>query len=181
MKQKTKKRLITFAIIALWLIGCYFIGQSNHSQTKDDNVQKEVAISEETDIDVPAEEVVEESRQTVFVSFDNAQQISTDQIPWGFTAGVITLEDESEAWLLTPGTALKTDKAAFRYCIHPWMKDTSDGAMLIIENGEDNETLSVNNQWQTFTPEEKTGIMRIEVPDTVNNDGDWVIIQVISD
>ncbi|QUC66666.1 hypothetical protein [Aristaeella hokkaidonensis] len=168
MKQKTKKRLITYTLVVVWLVGCYFIGQSIHSNSATNDSKGTESASVETGIKESA------------ISIINAQQISTDEIPWGFTAGVISEEDGSNAWLLTPGTGLQveiTEDVIVRYEIHPWMKDTSDGASLRIEYNETNETLKAEQDWKNYSVPQSAHTVRIEVMSTDNDDGDWVIIR----
>ena len=182
MGQKGKKRWVTYLLVIVWLVGCYIIGQVTHPQATElpaeDTVSASVAETDQSESGGTERDSAETGG--ISVSFINHQEISTDEIPWGFTAGVILLEDESEAWLLTPGTGLQTElpeDAALRCRIHPWMKDVSDGAILQITGGEQSETLTVGHEWSaiSFSPDHPA--VRIEALLTENPDGDWVIIQ----
>ncbi len=181
MKQKTKKRLITCTLIVVWLCGCYFIGQKTHPQAKESIAEEAEPVSRETSVEQNIAETKEGEAQTVIpVTFINNESVSTQEIPWGFTAGTIMLEDGSEAWLLTPGTGLRfesTNETLLRYCIHPWMKDTSNGASLQITYGENNEILTVSLDWLEYNIPATAGTVHIDVLSTDNNDGDWVAIQ----
>ena len=182
MKQKTKKRLITYALIIVWLGGCYFIGQKTHPKTTENIAEDTESVLTEANTEQDITEAKEETHSVIPVTFINHQNVSTEEIPWGFTAGTITLEDESEAWLLTPETGLQfesTDGITLRYSIHPWMKDTSDGASLQIAYGENNEVLAVNQDWAEYNIPAAAGTVRIDVLSTDNNDGDWVAIQTV--
>ena len=174
MKQKTKKRLITYTLVVVWLVGCYFIGQSIHS----DSITTDVTIN----VSEEAEPVsVETGIKEADVSVINAREVSTDENPWGVTAGMISMEDGTEAWLLTPETGIQmeiTEDIIIRYKIHPWMKDTSDGASLQIEYNEINETLTAEQDWKDYPVPQSVHTVRVEVLTTDNNDGDWVIIRL---
>ena len=180
MKQKTKKRLITYALIILWLGGCYFIGQKTHPQVTESIAEETEPVSTQVSAEQTETEAKEEAHTAFPVAFINSESVSTEEIPWGFTAGTILRGDETEAWLLTPGTGIQfesTDGITLRYSIHPWMKDTSDGASLQIAYGNINETLTVNQDWLEYNIPATTGTVRIDALSTDNNDGDWIAIQ----
>lgn len=169
MKQKTKKRLITYTLVVVWLVGCYFIGQSIRPDSTTNASEGAEPVSAETG-EIEAN-----------VSVINAREVSTDEIPWGVTAGMISMEDGTEAWLLTPETGIQmeiTEDIIIRYKIHPWMKDTSDGASLQIEYNEINETLTAEQDWKDYPVPQSVHTVRVEVLTTDNNDGDWVIIRL---
>ena len=185
MKQKTKKHLIGGAIIIVWLLGCYFIGQATHPKentaisTVSTDPAPEKADSGET---VAAETLEDEKKDDitgeVTVRFFNVKQLSTDEIPWGINAGIISLENGSEAWLLTPGTSLSFESAngAVLECrIHPWMSDVSDGATLVVSSETDSETIEIGSAPQEIST--GPGTVGLELLNTEKNDGDWVIIQ----
>ena len=169
MKQKTKRRLITYTLVVVWLVGCYFIGQGIRSDSTTNASEGAEPVSAETG-EIEAN-----------VSVINAREVSTDEIPWGVTAGKISMEDGTEAWLLTPETGLQmeiTEDVIIRYKIHPWMKDTSDGASLRVEYDETDETLTVEQDWKDYPVSQGVHNLRVEVLPTDNNDGDWVIIRL---
>ncbi len=189
MKQKTKKRLITYTLVAAWLVGCYFVGQKTHPQTMEPVTEEPITEEPVTEETVTEGTVTEETNSIVpetgsngvSVSFFNEEEISTDEIPWGFTAGTISLEDGTDAWLLTPGTSLQmtlSEDIALQYKIHPWMKEISDGAALQITYGENNETLMADQEWRNHLFSQDIHSVTIEVPFSDNADGDWVIIQL---
>ena len=170
MKQKNRKRLITYSLIAAWLVGCYLIGQKTHPQTP-------TGSTEEAEMNI---NIAEADPTAISVAFINAQTVSADEIPWKCTAGIISLEDGSEAWLLTPGTGLQFETSegmTVHSCIHPWMKETSDGAILRITYGESSEVLSIDKEWREIHVPKGVGPVRLDVLFSDNNDGDWVIIQ----
>ena len=70
-----------------------------------------------------------------------------------------------------------TEDVIIRYEIHPWMKDTSDGASLRIEYNETDETLTAEQDWKNYSVPQSAHNVRIEVISTDNDDGDWVIIR----
>ena len=172
--------MITYTLIIVWLGGCYFIGQKTHPKTTETVAEvTEPAVTEaKTEQDIT--KAKDETHNAIPVTFINHQNVSTEEIPWGFTAGVITLEDGTEAWLLTPGTGLQiepSDGITLRYSIHPWMKEISDGSSLQISYGENNEALTVHQSWQEYSLPKDAGPISINVLSTENDNGDWVIIQ----
>jgi len=186
MKQKTKKRIITYALIVVWLVGCYFIGRKSHPQVTE-NTSAEASVAEtQTNPETKeyiSEEIVE-TKPEASVTFINMQEVSTDEIPWGFTAGIISLDDGSEAWLLTPETGIQyesTGETTLRCCIHPWMKDLSDGASLQITYNDNSELLAVGQGWTECHIPTNAGLFQINVLSTDNNNGDWVIIQSVAE
>ncbi len=189
MKQQTKKRMITGTVIIIWLLGCYFIGQALHPRentisaaVESDMSSAENNIEETTEQEVTPDEEKAGATENVTVTFINAQQVGTEEIPWGLSAGIISLEDGSEAWLLTPGTILcceSPDRIRLEYRIHPWMKDISNGAMMEVSSETDQKTFDIG-----ITPQEIVvgpGQVRLELLHTDNDNGDWVIIQQIKD
>lgn len=180
MKQKTKKRLITYTLVIVWLVGCYFIGQGVHPDSATDVSEEAESVSVENGAKEEESVSAETGVKEADVSIINAREVSSEEIPWGFTAGPISMEDGSDAWLLTPGTGLQmeiTEDVIIRYEIHPWMKDTSDGASLRIEYGETDETLTAEQDWKNYSVPQNAHNVRIEVISTDNDDGDWVIIR----
>lgn len=185
MKQKTRKHLITGIIVLIWLLGCYFIGQVMHPQDKTvsetmlTNVSSTEKCSEETVAQkTQGEEENDNVAESTTVTFFDVQQLSKDEIPWGFSAGTIIMEDGSEAWLLTPGTSLTFNSIGntlLEYQIHPWMKGISDGATLIIYAGADQKILEVTSNPDEFSI--GMGIVKLELINSEKNEGDWVIIQ----
>ena len=76
--------------------------------------------------------------------------VETDGNPWKITAGKILMEDESSCVFLTPNTSALVDieskSFCIYYCIHPWVKEYSDGAGLIVWLlNEQNEILYFGN------------------------------------
>ncbi len=185
MKQKTKKRLITGIIILIWLLGCYFIGQVTHPQAKTfyENVSSNSTSTEDYNEGTAEQELQNEEGngsvpEETDVTFFDVQQLSTDDIPWGFNAGIIILEDGSEAWLLTPGASLTFNSIGdtiLEYQIHPWMKEVSDGATLILSTETDQKVLDVTGDSQEFCT--GVGYIKLELINSEKNDGDWVIIR----
>ena len=157
-----------YAAAAVWLIACYVIGQTINAPAKaTDTFQQTVQESEAV-------------RPPYTVTFQNAKEVSKDEIPWGFTAGEITLEDDTTAWLLTPGSSLILEGEgpfSFQYAIHPWMQEISDGAVLTIKSGEAETELPASLEWHEYNSDE--GITQLEISVSQENDvrGDWIILK----
>ena len=112
----------------------------------------------------------------------DAQEISTDQIPWGFTAGEIVMEDGSEAWLLTPNTSLKLKGAqgrVFQYCVHPWVASLGDGAQIALKSDSGEQQFRAETDWQELTLGDSDEAV-IACLSEDNNDGDWVVLRLLS-
>ncbi|MCM1100389.1 MAG: hypothetical protein NC079_12020 [Clostridium sp.] len=121
---------------------------------------------------------------------------ATDDIPWGYTAGVFDME-QGECILLTPNTSvnLQGDNTlsswTFEYRIHPWVEAGSDGAGLIIRilDAEENILYSeeipvkIDGGWQTYSvdmsPYDTVSAVKIMCDNgsADNDECDWVILR----
>ena len=128
------------------------------------------------------------------VVFEGAQNTSDN--PWNTTAGWIKIEEE-DCILLTPNTAVtfeitESKTLSFDYMIHPWVKDVSDGAGILIwlMDNEDailyEERVSVNNEeeWKNFqlSLNQYDSVHKIKVHcnngENGDDSGDWVVIRL---
>lgn len=165
--NKSKKRLITLLVIVVWLVGCYVVGRIlNPPET--------------------AEVVVVEVVGPV--SFENSRTVSTEEIPWGFTAGEMETEEGTKAWLLTPGTGVRVTEAEnfgreLEIGIHPWMQNVSDGTVLRITATDKDgavileEEISLGLKGLTRTVPENAAAWEILNLNSDREEGDWVLIR----
>ena len=167
MQAKHKNIMIKAAIVFAWFLGCYLIGQTiNAPEQRIETSQQEKQLEMES----------QPCAYTVVIQ--NAKEVSKEEIPWGITAGEITMEDDTNVWLLTPGTGaiVEAEKSIIlQYTIHPWMHNISDGAVITVKENGKEFMLPVDAEWHEYTTEEES--QRIEVSVSEENDlsGDWVI------
>lgn len=127
------------------------------------------------------------------VSFENTH--STDDNPWGVTAGYIN-DNTQSLFFLTPNTraAIEVDKAGvltFETKIHPAVASVSDGAGLLIWLLDDEGNILGSKEVLVSTSQIGSQIYELYITDGtvqvlfscnngVNNDdsGDWVVIQL---
>ena len=171
MKPSAKKKLTGLVIPIVWLVACYFIGQHVNMPGRSVPVGAEPSVAEVTA--VPPDTVASHGYT---VTFHDVQAVDTDQIPWGFTAGEIELEDGTSALLLTPGTYVTLKGATeIEYSIHPWMAQISDGALLLISDSVDERQLEVTAGWNRVAL--SGGACTVSLVATENQDGDWIILK----
>ena len=169
MKPSLKGKWVNLVLPVVWLVACYFIGQ--HVNMPGRSTPLGAGQAAEAAKDVPQWHVV----------FHDAQVVDAEQIPWGKTAGEIELGDGTAAWLLTPETSMTIKGAGVvAYSIHPWMAQTSDGALMLAKDdmGEQTWTLDVTAEWNQLTLDE--GTYEFSVAKMANADGDWVILRAVS-
>lgn len=184
-----KKSIKLLLIAVIYLSVCYGVGQYR-------NLLKEGA--DATESNTADSENAANSGETEMwdsISFEGVKE--TTDTPWNFNAGIFDMEGEGACILLTPNTAVTVanlediDSLSFRYEIHPWVKDASDGAGLLIwildvdENIIDEFTAEVkcNNEWQNYELDldkyENAESVKIQCNNGENGDdsGDWVVIK----
>ena len=165
-------------LMMLSLIACWGIGQALHREN-----------SQEL-----AEVVVTDLLNTAV--FEGS--IETSDNPWNTTAGIIEMEDTGEAILLTPNTSVLfphvdglTD-ISFSYMIHPWVKEESDGAGIIlslIDSGNGilhQEVIEISgvDSWTEFKLDisgyKDITAIKLDCNNGKNNDDscDWVVLSL---
>lgn len=192
-------RKVTVVIIGacLSLIGSWGIGQGlkldrqgeqEIPETQEINSKE---IEELSTISIVEDDNVLSSNGVVFEGAQN-----TSDNPWNTTAGWIKIEEE-DCILLTPNTAVtfeitESKTLSFDYMIHPWVKDVSDGAGILIwlMDNEDailyEEGVSVNNEeeWKNFqlSLNQYDSVHKIKVHcnngENGDDSGDWVVIRL---
>ena len=192
-------RKVTVVIIGacLSLIGSWGIGQGLklHRQGEQEIPETQEINSKEIE-ELSTISIVEDDNvlSSNGVIFEGAQ--NTSDTPWNTTAGWIKVEDE-DCILLTPNTAVtfeitESKTLSFDYMIHPWVKDVSDGAGILIwlMDYEDailyEERVSVNNEeeWKNFqlSLNQYDSVHKIKVHcnngENGDDSGDWVVIRL---
>lgn len=183
-KEKRVKRIyIILTAFVISFLASWYIGQKLHTTDKSVSQQESV----EMDSDTNSHEGI---------AFEG--QVDTSDNPWGTTAGMIEMEDESECIFLTPNTAVyieqldNLDKFTFITEIHPWVRSESDGAGLVLSVlGENNEVLheekiivNSKSEWQEYEFDLETSANKIKFACNNGENGDdtcdWVIIKIQS-
>lgn len=192
-------RKVTVVIIGacLSLIGSWGIGQGLklHRQGEQEIPETQEINSKEIE-ELSTISIVEDDNvlSSNGVVFEGAQNTSDN--PWNTTAGWIKIEEE-DCILLTPNTAVtfeitESKTLSFDYMIHPWVKDVSDGAGILIwlMDNEDailyEEGVSVNNEeeWKNFqlSLNQYDSVHKIKVHcnngENGDDSGDWVVIRL---
>lgn len=191
-----RKVTVVIAGVCLSLIGAWGIGQGLKIHRQDMQEISETheinstEIEEVSTIDIAKEE----NAPSNSIIFEGAQ--STSDNPWNTTAGWIKVEDE-DCILLTPNTAVALEimepkTISFDYMIHPWVKDASDGAGILIwlmDNEESilyEERVSVSNdaEWENFqlNLNQYDSVQKIKMHcnngENGDDSGDWVVIRL---
>lgn len=133
-----------------------------------------------------------EKQEKSFFSFENSAP--TGDNPWGFTAGVIEMENEGDCLFLTPGTGVKVDLEEVEYTfdcsLHPAVAEGSDGVSVKAElldidgnslfvqeemiHGADIVPIKVDREkW----PDARTIHMICGNGENGNSDADWLVIK----
>lgn len=167
--------------IVVWLVGCYVIGQTLH---KNDVAQ----------VQPQGEETQTEASGIEEVTFDNVRD--TEDNPWGYTAGKIILEDETEAIFLTPGTSVFFDGSIpeeglkLGVSVHPWVADSSDGLGIMIDYYNGDNRLNNTDYFVESKGELGITLNKADYPDVTrivitcnagkngNDDCDWAVIKL---
>ncbi len=182
-KKNRKKWYLALGIIVYGIL-CFLIGWGSNF------------LFHKTDIDREAENDTPMYSFDPFssVTFDGSQ--NTDEIPWGYTAGIFNMESD-ECILLTPNTSVNLSGEsipaswAFQYRIHPWVDANSDGAGLVIwildeeENILYSEEIPVKpgSQWQDYSIDLNSWDTASKIKILCNNGSagndecDWVILR----
>lgn len=194
-----RKVTVVIAGVCLSLIGAWGIGQGLKIHRQDVQEISEIPKTQEINSNEVEElstinTIKEDNISSSGVVFEGAQDTSDN--PWNTTAGWIKVEDE-DCILLTPNTAVTLEvtepkTVSFDYMIHPWVKDASDGAGILIwlmDNEEAilyEEGVSVSNEaeWKTFqlNLNQYDNVQNIKVHcnngENGNDSGDWVVIRL---
>lgn len=184
-----KKNIKLLLIAALYLGVCYGVGQYRNSLKEGSDItQVDTATSEDKSI-------AEEKKMWDNISFEGVKE--TTDTPWNFNAGIFDMEGEGECILLTPNTAVTVanlenmDKLSFQYEIHPWVKDASDGAGLLVwvldkDNNiitESTVEVDTNSEWMKYELDlseyDNAVSAKIQCNNGGNGDdaGDWVVLK----
>lgn len=182
-----KKYILAIAVVASLGL-CWAIGQYTHRDVKQEN----------QNITGEAESVTDENAgNTLWDTAVFEGNVETTDNPWNMTVGWFDMEGEGKCILLNPNTAVVLDnidqmeEINFSYEIHPWVRESSDGAGLLIWvlNKENDiiyeESIAVNNaeEWQEFkldiTPYEDKKKLKVFCNNGVaeEDNGDWVVIK----
>ena len=181
--HKMKKTLTILVAITIYLTACWFIGQRLHPDAEAQNNQAAAqGTTDGTSIDLSA--VIYEGSAV------------TEDNPWKTTAGTIDLEDRGKSIFLTPNTTAllsnvsEMNEIAFSYEIHPWVKESSDGAGLVIwlmdaQNNiihEEEIVISASDDMKEFKIDltQYKGVTKIKFlcnnGTNENDSGDWVVL-----
>lgn len=192
MLKMKKSWTISLAVI-LSLGACWFVGQ----QINPDGGLKETPEQESSQ---PVEQEMSQSPLgETAINLDSIiyeGSIATDGNPWKTTAGTIDLEDRGKSIFLTPNTTAllsnvsEMNEIAFSYEIHPWVKESSDGAGLVIwlmdaQNNiihEEEIVISASDDMKEFRIDltQYEGVTKIKFlcnnGTNENDSGDWVVL-----
>ena len=199
--QRIKKSLTILLAAILSLSVCWFIGQKINPNFEM-NKEAELETSQLTE-SLSEQSVAPEETSNVSVDFQPdldtivyEGSTATGDNPWGITAGTIHLEDRGESIFLTPNTTALWDNVgqmeelSFSYELHPWIKESSDGAGLIIWllDAQDNiiytEELLLNASdslkefYMDLTQYEEVTRIKLLCNNGAsgNDSGDWIIL-----
>jgi len=134
---KLRKPLAICLGITVYLVGCWYIGQRLHPDTEGVEQGQSVQ-AEQQEMPASADDTAADENRIDLDKVEYEGSVATEDNPWGITAGTIDLEDRGKSIFLTPNTAVvldnvgQTEELSFSYEIHPWMKENSDGAGLVI-------------------------------------------------
>lgn len=138
--------------------------------------------------------VQKQTWQDCTVQFDGVK--TTEDTPWGFNAGIIDSDEQSQWILLNPNTSVliydaKDDMQSSLYArVHPWVAELSDGVGILVwyMDDEDNtvyqQEISVDNsdKWKPLNLDSdhfsEAASIKLLCNNGINNDdtGDWLII-----
>lgn len=194
-----KKYMTLLMAVVVSLSCCWFIGQKIHQGKPKADVQsssnEEIIQQSEIQETRELETIHEKDALADIVDFDGANETSDN--PWNVTAGMIDVENEGECIFLTPNTSAKIEltnqdkEVSFQYQIHPWMKETSSGAGIVIWVLDHQDTIlcteeleiNAKNGWTEYKLdlEDYSDASNIKIlcnnGDDDNDSGDWVIIK----
>lgn len=178
--------ILGFSIV--WLVGCWWIGQQRNIR----NSSKDVPTDQFSDSSIN-----NESQRYDSVQFEGKQEGADN--PWNMTAGIFEMEGEGECIFLTPNTAALLEEienmSFFSFCceIHPWVRESSDGAGLVIwiMDREDTilhqEDIRIDREenWKTIQLDlslySEAKKIKIFCNNGGNGDdsGDWVVLKLL--
>lgn len=183
-----KKHITILGLIILWLGGCWLIGHQRNIRNYSDNIETE---SLQNDFLNYERDLLSN------ISFEGNRE-TTDN-PWNMTAGKFEMEGEGSCIFLTPNTAVIFDgieqltSFSFRYEIHPWVRESSDGAGFLVwvldgENSvlyQEEILVSSEEEWNEYqiNLENYQNVEKVKVlcNNGVNNNdnADWLILKSV--
>ncbi len=178
--------ILGFSIV--WLVGCWWIGQQRNIR----NFSKDVPIDQFSDSSMN-----NKSQRYDSVQFEGKQEGADN--PWNMTAGIFEMEGEGECIFLTPNTAALLEEienmSFFSFCceIHPWVRESSDGAGLVIWIMDREDTIlhqediiiDREENWKTIQLDlslySEAKKIKIFCNNGGNGDdsGDWVVLKLL--
>lgn len=177
MIKKILNKCKVVLLSILYLLICYILGHFILKNNKSENSYNTYGIYNQYNI-----------------TFEGNNK--TDDNPWGITAGFFEMENEGTCILLYPHNIAifsvnnDGDDFSFDYTIHPWVKNSSDGAGLNISfvylNGEVKNYdiyIDSNDDWKTFSvkKDELLNIDRIKIEGNEGKENedscDWIVLK----
>lgn len=197
-----KKRITILGVIILWLGGCWFIGQQRSTKGLSEKTQESISFENNEDLEGTKQENSANGQPTETMNLsDNIifeGKKETADNPWNMTAGKFEMEEEGTCILLTPNTAVlfdeinNADTFSFSCEIHPWVRESSDGAGILIWVMDSEDTIlyqeeiavSAEEEWKEVELDisQYDGAEKIKM--LCNNggngddSGDWVVVKV---
>ena len=177
--MKSKKLIVIFASFILSCTFAYVIGQKfvvplRHKEVVDENIKT--------------------ADSFVNLSFEGSQE--TFDNPWNTTAGWIDTEEDGRCIFLTPNTAVffeitGAETLVFDYELHPWVKENSDGAGILLWVMDEEDTIlyqeeifvDAKDSWKRveldLRPYKSVGRIKMLCNNGKNEDdnGDWVLVK----
>ena len=195
--------IIILAAVVVSLSVCWGIGQALHKEEAGDSVENQNIEDNQmeavTNVDVETADSENSEKLASFadsIVFEGDKETSDN--PWNITAGIIDVDDEKECIFLTPNTAANitglesVNELEISYMLHPWVKEDSDGAGIIVsvfdkDNillHEDNITVDADDDWKNYRLDKEqcknANAFKLSCNNGGNNDDkcDWVIVKI---
>jgi len=161
-----KKFWAPIFIVCFLLLG-YIIGQVRKNIRADQKLETEISEVNEAVSDSSADnslsidgtnsyDSVDANEWSSYnITFENSNK--TTDTPWGYTAGIVEVDDIGKCAFLTPNTSFTlsdldaNSKISLQAKLHPWIAEQSDGAGVIVwimdENGDiiNVDKIDINN------------------------------------
>nr|WP_318702811.1 cellulase family glycosylhydrolase [uncultured Acetatifactor sp.] len=186
--MKKSVKLVSAAVLSMVL--CWFVGQ----QLKGLNEPMQQSV-QETESEMPKEE----NDSFGILEFEGAQD--TEDNPWQQTAGLFEMEEMGECIFLTPNTAVtiletgSRQNITLQYSIHPWMRENSDGAGLLVWVLDEEDNILYQEEWsvsstedwqeQTLSLGDYANSCKVKIScnngSGDNDNGDWVVIRCVNE
>ncbi len=182
--MKKSVKLVSAAVLSMVL--CWFVGQ----QLKGLNEPMQQSVQE-----TESETQKEENASFGTLEFEGVRD--TEDNPWQQTAGLFEMEEMGECIFLTPNTAVtiletgSRQNITLQYSIHPWMRENSDGAGLLVWVLDEEDNILYQEEWnvsstegwqeQTLSLGDYANSCKVKIScnngSGDNDNGDWVIIK----